>query len=123
MKIKQGFYIKQHIESINNDNYLLVLEINDKTIKSINYGGTPTDSVILNYEDLIADGYKINVSSDKEVVCLTQYETYLKNGISASYPSDKKYTIPLKHSHTISMERYWSGSKWVDIPKGFYNEI
>lgn len=120
MKIKQGFHIKQHIENMNTDKYLLVLEVDKKIIKSVNYGGTPTDSLILNYEDVIADGFTIDVLSDKDVVCLTKYETYLKNGIPASYPiavnykwSNKEYTIPLK-------SKYWNGSKWDYIPCGFY---
>lgn len=120
VEIKQGFYIKQHIENMSFDKYLLVLEIDDKQIKSVKYGGTPTDSVILNYQDIIDDGYTINVLSDKDVVCLTKYETHLKNGIPSSYPiavqyqwSDKYYTIPLK-------PRYWNGTEWVDIPEGFY---
>lgn len=122
MEIKQGFYIKQHIENMNIDKYSLVLEIDDKQIKSVKYGGTPTDSVILNYQDIIDDGYTINMLNDKDVVCLTKYQTYLKNGIPASYPiavqykwSDEEYTIPLK-------QRYWNGSEWADIPERFYYE-
>lgn len=122
MKIKQGFYIKQHIESMNLDEYMLILEVENKNIKAAKYGGTPTGSVILNYEDLSDNGYIINVLSDKDVVCITKYKTYLKNGIPASFPmalqyqwNDKEYTIQLK-------QRYWNGYKWADIPEGFYNE-
>lgn len=120
MEIKQGFHIKQHIESMNLDEYMLILEVENKNIKAAKYGGTPTDSVILDYQDLISCGYVIEVLSGKEVTCVTKYNTYLKNGIPSSYPvamqyqwNDKEYTIPLK-------QKYWNGYKWADIPEGFY---
>ncbi len=120
MEIEQGFYVKQHIENLNEDNYYLVLEVENKRIKTVRYGGTPTDSVILDYESLTAAGYVIDVLSDKDITCITKFNTYLKNGIPSSYPvaiqyqwSDQKYTIPLK-------QRYWNGSNLANIPEGFY---
>lgn len=120
MQIEQGFYIKEHIENMNTDEYFLILDVNNKHIKTTRHGGTPTDSVILDYQELISDGYIIEVLSDKEVTCVTKYKTYLRNGIPSSYPaalqyqwSDKEYTVPLK-------QRYWNGSNWADIPEEFY---
>lgn len=117
MKIEQGFYIKQY-----DDNYYLVLEVENKHIKAVKYGGTPLNATTFDYEKLIADGYTINVMSEKDVNCTTKFNTYLKNGIPSSYPiavqykwSDKEYTIPLN-------QKYWNGSKWAEIPEGFYDE-
>lgn len=122
MEIEQGFYVKQHIENLNYDNYYLVLEIENKHIKVANHRGTPIDSVILDYDNLTNAGYTIEILSEKYVDCITKYGTYLKNGIPSSYPiaiqyrwSDREYTIPLK-------QKYWNGSKWAEIPEGFYNE-
>lgn len=120
MEIEQGYYVKQHIDNINYDDYFLVLDIENKHIKVAKHRGTPVDSVILDYESLIDAGYTIEVLSEKYVDCITKYGTYLKNGIPSSYPvaiqyrwSDKEYTIPLK-------QKYWNGSKWAEIPEGFY---
>lgn len=120
MEIEQGFFIKQHIENMNVDKYFLILEVNNSNIKSVGFSGTPTDSVILDYQDLITDGYAIEVLNDKNVTCVAKYNTYLKNGIPSSYPvaiqyqwNDKEYTIPLE-------QKYWNGSNWAEIPEGFY---
>lgn len=120
MEIEQGCYVKQHIENMNYDDYFLVLETENKHIKVAKHRGTPIDSVILNYEKLTGAGYTIEVLSEKYVDCITKYDTYLKNGILSSHPtalqyrwSNKEYTIPLK-------PKYWNGSKWAEIPEGFY---
>lgn len=120
MQIEQGFYVKQHIENLNYDNYFLVLEVENKHIKAVKHRGTPMDAVILEYESLTADGYTIEILCEKDIDCITKYGTYLKNGIPSSYPiaiqykwSDKEYTITLN-------QKYWNGSKWAEIPEGFY---
>lgn len=120
MQIEQGYFIKQHIGNMNVNKYFLILEVNSKNIKSVGFGGTPTDSVILDYQDLVTNGYTIEVLNDKNATCITKYNTYPKNGISSSNPiavqyrwSDQEYIIPLK-------QRYWNGSNWADIPEGFY---
>ena len=122
MEIKQGYYIKQHIENMNIDKYLLVLEVDNKHIRTIKHSGTPMDSIILDYQNLSSDGYTIDVISNNDVTCTTKYDTYLKNGIPVSYPmavcyqwSNKELIIPLN-------QRYWNGSNWADIPEGFYDE-
>lgn len=120
MEIEQGFYIKKYIENLNYDDYYLILEIENKHIKATKRRGTPVDSVILDYKELTGTGYTIEVLSKKYVDCITKYDTYLKNGILSSHPtalqyrwSNKEYTIPLK-------PKYWNGSKWAEIPEGFY---
>lgn len=120
MEIEQGYYVKQHIENMNYDDYFLVLETENKHIKVAKHRGTPVDSTILDYEEVTGAGYTIEVLSEKYVDCITKYDTYLKNGIPTSHPialryrwNDKEYTIPLK-------QKYWNGSKWAEIPEGFY---
>lgn len=116
MEVKQGFYIGENL----NNNHYLILDVDNKHIKVVNYGGTPLNATIFDYENLIADGYTIDIMNKKDVDCTTKYNTYLKNGIPSSYPaaiqyrwSNKEYTIPLK-------PKYWNGSKWAEIPEGFY---
>ena len=76
MEIEQGFYVKQHIENLNYDDYFLVLEVENKHIKATKHRGTPVDSVILDYNELTGAGYTIEVLSEKYVDFITKYDTY-----------------------------------------------
>ena len=67
MEVKQGFYIGENL----NNNHYLILDVDNKHIKVVNYGGTPLNATIFDYENLIADGYTIDIMNKKDVDCTT----------------------------------------------------